>query len=241
MGEPMTSTARNARIAGLLYLLLGIAGPIRLIVVPNMLFVAGNPERTTANIAAHEMLFRIGILSDLAVGVLAIAVTLALYRLFEGVDRPLAKLMVILGSLMVTPIYFVNTLNDMAALHLVTGGDVFAALGAPQRQALAMLFLRLHHGGVVVNEIFWGLWLFPFGVLVIRSRFLPRVLGVWLIVNGFAYLVSSLTGVLFPRYEDALSNVLFPALFGEVAIMLWLVIMGARPARATPTPTPAAA
>jgi hypothetical protein len=167
---------------------------------------------------------------------MALVVTLALYRLFESVDRTLAILMVILGGLMVTPIYFVNTLNDIAALHLVKGGDVFAALDTPQRQSLAMLFLRLHHGGAVVNEIFWGLWLFPFGRLVIRSRFLPRGLGVWLIVNGLAYLASSVTGVLFPRYEDAVSNTLFPALFGEVAIMLWLVIMGARPARTAPTP-----
>jgi hypothetical protein len=224
----MTDTARNARIAGIVYLLLGIAGPVRLIYIPTRLFVSGNPEQTTARIAAHEMLFRVGILSDLATGVLALIVTLALYRLFENVDRNLGKLMVILGSLMVTPIYFVNTLNDFAALHLAKGGDVLAALDTPQRQALAMMFLRLHHAGVVVNEIFWGLWLFPFGLLVIRSRFLPRFLGVWLIVNGFAYLASSFTGVLFPRYEDTVSNVLFPALFGEVAIMLWLAIMGAR-------------
>jgi hypothetical protein len=232
----MTSIARKARIAGALYLLLGIAWPVRLIVIPNLLLVAGNAEKTVANIAAHEMLFRIGILSDLVTGVMALVVTLALYRLFEGVDRALAILMVILGGLMVTPIYFVNTLNDMAALHLVRGGDVLAALDASQRQSLAMLFLRLHRGGVVVNEIFWGLWLFPFGMLVIRSRFLPRGLGVWLIVNGLAYVASSVTSVLFPRYEDAVSNTLFPALFGEVAIMLWLVIMGARPAKTAPAP-----
>jgi hypothetical protein len=94
-----------------------------------------------------------------------------------------------------------------------------------------MLFLRLHHGGVVVNEIFWGLWLFPFGVLVFRSRFLPRFLGVWLIINGFAYLALSFTGVLFPQYEDLVSNIAFPAQLGEVAIMLWLLIKGAKPQR----------
>jgi hypothetical protein len=91
-----------------------------------------------------------------------------------------------------------------------------------------MLFLRLHHHGVLANEIFWGLWLFPFGVLVYRSGFLPRVLGAWLIVNGFAYLAISFTGLLFPQYEDTVFNIAFPAMLGEIAIMLWLVIRGAK-------------
>ena len=109
---------------------------------------------------------------------MAIFLTLALYRLLKGVDQDLARLMVILGSLMVTPIYFLNTLNDVAALLLARGADFLSVFDKPQRDALAMLFLRLHHGGVVANEIFWGLWLFPFGLLVYRSRFLPRILGV---------------------------------------------------------------
>jgi len=92
-----------------------------------------------------------------------------------------------------------------------------------------MLFLRLHHGGVVANEIFWGLWLFPFGLLVYRSRFLPRILGVWLIINCFAYLAASFTGLLFPQYEARVFNSAFPAMLGELAIMLWLLIKGAKP------------
>ena len=130
---------------------------------------------------------------------------------------------------MVAPIYFLNTLNDAATLLLVRGGDFLSAFEKPQREALAMLFLRLHHHGVVANEIFWGLWLFPFGVLVYRSRFLPRILGVWLIVNGFAYLAVSFTGLLSPQYEDMVFKIAFPALVGEMAIMLWLVIKGAKP------------
>jgi hypothetical protein len=137
--------------------------------------------------------------------------------------------MVILGSLMVTPIYFLNTLNDVAALLLVRGADFLSVFDKPQRDALAMLFLRLHHGGVVANEIFWGLWLFPFGLLVYRSRFLPRILGVWLMINCFAYLAVSFTGLLFPQYEARVFNSAFPAMLGELAIMLWLLIKGAKP------------
>ena len=96
-----------------------------------------------------------------------------------------------------------------------------------------MLFLRLHHQEVVAAEILWGLWLFPLAILVYRSRFLPRFLGVWLIVNGFAYLAMSVTGLLLPRYEEMVSNIAFPALLGEMAIMLWLLIKGARPQPST--------
>lgn len=90
-----------------------------------------------------------------------------------------------------------------------------------------MPFLRLHHQGVVANEIFWGLWLFPFGMLVFRSGFLPRFLGVWLIINGLAYLIISATGLLWPQYEQTVWNVAFPAMLGEIAIVLWLLIKGA--------------
>jgi hypothetical protein len=99
-----------------------------------------------------------------------------------------------------------------------------------------MLFLRLHNHGVVVNEVFWGLWLFPFGLLVYRSRFLPRLLGVWLMLNCCAYVALSVTGILWPQYQARVWNVTFPVMFGELAIMLWLIVLGAKerqPAAAT--------
>jgi hypothetical protein len=123
---------------------------------------------------------------------------------------------------------FINVLNNIAALTLFRGADFLAVLDKPQREALGMLFLRLHGQGTVINEIFWGLWLFPFGVLVMRSRFLPRILGLWLIINGFAYVALSFTGLLLPQYTDKVYNIAFPILFGEMAIMLWLLIKGAK-------------
>ena len=233
----MGSIKRNARVAGFLYLLLALTGPFRLIYVPSVLFVRGNATATANNIAAHEWLFRLGIVSDLLTATIGIFVVLALYRLLKGVDQTHAVLMVILGALTVTPIYFLNTVNDAAALLLVRGADFLSVFDKPQRDALAMVFLRLHHHGVVVNEIFWGLWLFPFGVLVFRSGFLPRVLGVWLIVNGFAYVAVSFTGLLVPQYEDMVSTIALPAMAGEVAIMLWLLIKGAKE---QPSASPAA-
>src|SRR5271157_2427569 len=148
----MTSLSRNARVAGLLYLTL-MTAPLRLIYIQDKLIVSGNAVATANNIAAHQTLFRLGILSDLFTATMAIFLTLALYRLFKAVDQGLAVIMVILGALMVTPIYFLNTINDAAALLLVRGADFLAAFDKPQREALAMLFLRLHNHGVVVNEV----------------------------------------------------------------------------------------
>jgi Domain of unknown function (DUF4386) len=223
----MYPTKKDARIAGFLYLSL-MTAPLRLMYIPGKLFVAGNAAATANNIAAHETLFRLGIVSDLFTGTMAIFLTLALYRLFKPVNQNLAAVMVILGSLMVTPIYFINTLNDAAALLFARGADFLSVFDASQRQAMAVLFLRLHHQGVVVNEIFWGLWLVPFGLLVYKSGFIPRFLGVWLIINGFAYVVISFTGLLFPQYEATVFNSAFPVMLGELAIMLWLLIKGVK-------------
>ncbi|MDQ2681411.1 MAG: DUF4386 domain-containing protein [Candidatus Eremiobacteraeota bacterium] len=220
------SLSRKARIAGLLYLALVLVGPIRLIYIPSVLFVSGHSAVTAHNIASHEMLFRIGIFSDLVTATLDIFVVLALYRLLGFVDRRLATLMLILG-LVDVPIYFVNTLNDIGALLFSRGADFLSAFGEPQRDAMAMLFLNLHHYGAVVNEVFWGLWLLPFGILVYKSGFLPRALGMWLILNCFAYLAQNVTGILLPQFADIVENVSFPVQFGEIAIMLWLLIKGA--------------
>jgi hypothetical protein len=213
-----------------------MTAPLRLIYIQDKLIVSGNAAATANNIAAHQTLFRLGILSDLFTATMSIFLTLALYRLFKAVDQGLAVVMVILGALMVTPIYFLNTINDAAALVLVRGADFLAVFDQPQREALAMLFLRLHNHGVVVNEVFWGLWLFPFGLLVYRSRFLPRLLGVWLMLNCCAYVALSVTGILWPQYQARVWNVTFPVMFGELAIMLWLIVLGAKerqPAAAT--------
>jgi hypothetical protein len=223
----MDSTKRNARVAGVLYVLLGIVAPFRLMYIPGALIVRGDPTATAGKIAAHETLFRLGIVSDVCAGVIVIFVTLALYRLFRAVDQSLAVMMVILGGVLPAAIYFFNVLTDAAALMLVRG-DFLAAFDKPQRDALAMLFLRLHYQVIVAAQTLWGLWLFPLAVLTLRSAFLPRFLGYWLIANGVAYLVMSFTGLLLPQHADRVASVAFPALLGEVAFMLWLLIRGAK-------------
>jgi len=235
----MHTTDKAARIAGAAYLLLFTA-PLRLVYIPGTLFVRGDATATAANIAAHEWLFRLGIVSDLFTGAMVLFVVLALYRLFKDVGRSLAVLLVILGGLMVAPIYFLNTVNDAAALQLVRGADFLSVFDQAQREALALFFLRLHHHGVLVNQIFWGLWLFPFGALVVRSRFLPAFLGYWLIAGGCGYVAISVTGLLWPQFEQTAFNIAFPAIVSEAAIVLWLLIKGAKvpPSAAAPATAP---
>jgi len=127
------------------------------------------------------------------------------------------------------PIAFLNELNSIAALVLARGVDFVSVFEKPQRDAMAMLFLKLHGQGFGVAEIFWGLWLFPLGLLVYRSRFLPRFLGVWLALAGVAWVILSLSGILLPQYQDKVYTYSQPAIIGEIAFMFWLLIKGARP------------
>jgi hypothetical protein len=196
--------------------------------VPDNLIVHGNAAATASNIVAHETLFRLGIAAELIGMAGFIFVADALYDLLKGVNRRHASLMVTLIVVSV-PIAFVNELNSIAALVLVRGGDFLSAFESPQRYAAAMFFLNLHGRGFVVAEIFWGLWLFPLALLVYRSRFLPRFLGVWLALAGVAWVIVSLTGILLPQYQDNVYGYAQPAILGEIAFMLWLTIKGARP------------
>ena len=224
----MRFTKNPGRIAGLLYVLASIVGIFGLLYVPSKLIVDGNAVETAHNIAASETLFRLGIAAHLIGEALFVFVALALYDLFKVVNHRNALCMLTL-ILVAIPIAFLNELNAIAALVLVHQADFLSLFDQPQRDALAMLFLNVHGYGFDVAGIFWGLWLFPLGLLVYRSGFLPRILGVALMVNCFAFLISSLTSLVLPHYEALVHGWMRPFHFGEQAFMLWLLIMGAKP------------
>ena len=224
----MSLSKNPGRLAGLLYVLASIPGFFALAYVPGKLIVHGNATATANNIAASETLFRLGIAADLICQALFVLVALALYDLLKSVNQRWAALMVIFILLSI-PIAFLNEVNAIAALVLVRGGDFLSLFDKPQRDALAMLFLRLHGGGFDVAGIFWGLWLFPLGLLVYRSRFIPRILGILLMLACFAYVGDSFTSLLLPSYETIVSQWVSPLMFAEVVFMLWLLIMGATP------------
>src|ERR1017187_6446846 len=178
--------------------------------------------------AAHEMLFRLGIAADLVGAFVLVLLTLAFYRLFAEVNRNLAVQVVIFGGVMPALIYFVGVVDDFGVLMVVRNADFLSVFDKPQRDALAMLFLKLRDSQNTAAEMLWGVWLLPLAMLVWRSRFLPRFLGVWLALGGFAYIALSLAEVLLPQYQGKVFAISQPAFFGEIALMLWLLIKGAR-------------
>jgi len=216
------------RFAGLLYVVASIFGVFGLLYVPSKVIVHGNASATAHNIAGSETLFSLGITSNLMGQALFIFVALALYHLLKDVNRRHALAMLIL-ILVAAPIALLNELNAVAALILVRGPDFLSVFDQPQRDALAMLFLNLHGNGFTVAGIFWGLWLFPLGLLVYRSGFIPRILGVLLMVGCFAYLANSFTSLVLPQYEAGVSRWASPLQAVEILFMLWLLIVGAKP------------
>jgi len=208
---------RDARVAGLLYLGAVVGGIFTLKYVPDRINVPGDAMATAHNIQAHELLFRLGTCGDIVLGAIWLLVVLALYRLLKDVDPVQANLMLILGALLQVPLYFVMAAYRAAALLAATDTTFLSA------------FLKLHSYELNASFLFAGLWLFPFGILVYKSQVFPRVLGIWLVANGFAYVAICLTYFLAPEYSDLVGNLTQPILLGEIAIMLWMLVMGARP------------
>ena len=223
----MDSIKRRAHVAGLWYFVASVFGVVGLIVAPGKLIVDGDPLATAQHFRTMEPWVRIGLASDLVSQAMFVWVVVSLHRLFEHVDRHQARMLLILGVLVSLPITYLATLNSLPALWLAQGGARFAGFAQPQLDALAYLFVRLRGGGLHVASIFWGLWLFPFGVLVIRSGFIPRWLGWLLFVAGASYLADAAAWALAPQLQDAVSRVTSIARSGELPIIFWLLIFGA--------------
>jgi Domain of unknown function (DUF4386) len=223
----MNSIKKQARFAGFLYLLACLPAPFALLYVPGKLIVPGDPTATANHVRASETLLRLGMAGELINATAFIFVVLALYRLFKGVNKQHASLMVTLFVVSV-PISFLNVLNDIAPLILVSGADFLSVFEKSQLDALVLVFLRLHNNGLLVAQIFWGLWLFPFGVLVIRSGFIPRILGFLLFIAGFGYVASSFTSLILPSYAHLVGQFAMVLEIAELPIVFWLLIWGAK-------------
>jgi hypothetical protein len=219
------------RLAGVLYLLLTVISIIPFAYV-GTLVVAGNPTATAANVLANETSFRLSIVLELFAAIIFIPLVLALYGLLNSVNRSYARLMVVFAVVSV-PITFFQGLMQLAALEFIHGPSFLSILPPSQMTAVAQVFIDLSNQVLYLNDIFFGLWLLPFGALVFRSRFIPRVLGVLLLINGFAYL-GYISLLVFPSSANLVSELLLlPELVGELPIMAWLLIKGAKPAPLT--------
>jgi hypothetical protein len=222
----MTSRKRTARIAGLWYLGFTL-GPFYLLYVPSQTVVPNDAAATAVRVLGHEALFRWGMLAETLGVVIFIGLSLALYRLFEEVDRHRARQLVAL-VLVSCALSLTGLVFTASALVVFRGGGAVATFDDHTRQAIGMLLVSMHGQAVGINQMFWGLWLLPFGWLVVRSRFLPRWIGYWLLLDGVAWVVVGIAWFLAPQYNNALFRSLQPVFLAELAAMLWLLIMGAK-------------
>lgn len=222
-----SSLKKTARIAGLLYLFLIITGVYCIIYVPSQIGGGGDTFATAKNILAHEFLFRTSIISDLISNTIFVLLVLVLYRLFKQVNENQAKLMFALVIVQIPFVLLMEAFNITSLMILK--GEILKTFELSQRQDLAILFLKINEYGTLPLEMFWGLWLLPFGLLVYKSVFIPRVFGILLIIAGFAYMLDSFISLLFPSYSAFVNRptLLFVAI-GEISITLWLLIKGVR-------------
>jgi hypothetical protein len=223
----MEPIKKQARVAGLLYTIVAVTGPLSLVYIPHKLLTAGQAWGTADRVHSSESLLRLGIASELLYQTLEIFLVLTLYGLFKTVNNSRARQMATLGLIPI-PIVLAVVLDEIAALTLASGAKFLSGFDKPQLDALATLFLGLHAQGLQVAALFWGLWLFPLGSLVIRCGFIPKVLGVSAMIAGVGYLIGSTSSLVIPQYASSLGSIAGVLEIGELPIILWLLIWGAR-------------
>jgi hypothetical protein len=234
-GPPATSASTNdmssikarARFAGLLYLVMSITAVFGYMYGPSTFIVSGDAAATARKITEGALMYRITVLTSFVSQILFIFLVLSLYNLFKDVDRRLARMLVVLVCVAVAA-EMVTIADRIAPLMFLSGADFLSVFTKPQLEALALGHLRLGSNLGQLLTGFWGLWLFPFGILTIKSGFFPKILGILLFVSGFAYVATCLTFIVYPAHLHAMSQIMTPLYFGELAIVLWLPIMGAK-------------
>jgi hypothetical protein len=217
-----SSIKTTARIAGFLYLLQIPLCVFGILYVPKALLVPGDAAATAGNILDHELLFRLSIVSAILGALDTVFTALFLYKVLKAVNKNYAQLMVIF-TLIVAPIAMLNELNQAAILLLLNGTDYLTVFTTAQVQTLVSVFLDLHKYGIQIAGLFWGLWLLPMGYLVFKSNYIPKIIGVLLIIGCAGYLIDFATFFIFPGFGVVISEYTF---LGEVLMVFWLLIKG---------------
>jgi hypothetical protein len=223
----MDSTKNTAKLAGLLYLILTICGLFNLLYVPSKIMVHEDAAATAKNIIANEFLFRTSTICDILSNITFIFLALVLYRLLKQVNERQANTMVVLVLVQIPVVFIMEALNISSLM--IFKGEILKSFELNQRQDVAMSFLKINSSMTLTLEVFWGLWLIPFGQLVYKSSFIPRILGILLILGGIAYLIESFTGLLLPKDVSTVNQFTFVFYsLAEISTMLWLLIKGVK-------------
>jgi hypothetical protein len=220
-----TSPQVYARIGGILYLMIIIAGALGEIFIRGKLIVSGDAISTANNIMLSHSLWRIGIAGDLLMHVCDLPLMLIFYILLRPVNKNLA-LLAVLFNLIQTAILVANKLNLLMPLFLLGNADYLKAFESNQLYALAYLFIKAHDYGFGIGLIFFGFACLIYGYLLFRSGYFPRTLGVLMAIAGLSYLTNSFTLILAPVYAGTIFPILVLALIGELSLCLWLIVKG---------------
>lgn len=219
---------KQARKAGWFYLLMGLTGGFGIMYAPTVILIPGDAAGTSLNLVENRITFLLSIVSFVIGQVLFVFLVLALDKLLRHVNAQLSKLMVAL-VLVGVPLAIINVLSLIAAEKLAGAPEYLNHMSPDELKAITLFCIEMYSSGITVTEIFWGLWLFPLGLLVINSRLIPKVIGVFLIIGGTAYLISSIGGMIYPGGIEKLSGYLMlPLILGEFSMILWLLIKGGR-------------
>lgn len=227
MEKNLYSLKKDARIAGLMYLLVIITGVYGIMFVSSQINVKGEAAAVANNILSHEFLYRTGVINDFISNIFFVFLVLALYRLLKQVNEHRAKLMVVLVIVQIPAVFIMEAFNITSLM--IFKGQIFQNLKLSSRQDMAMLFLNINEYGMMALELFWGLWLIPLAQLVYKSGFIPRIFAILLMINGIAYMFDSIVFMLLPNIH-AFTNqyLLIFVIPGEISIMLWLLIKGVK-------------
>jgi len=227
MDVKTNSLKKTARLAGLLYVIMCIPTPYALMYVPSHILVDGDAIATTKNILAHEFLFRLSVVSQFFSMIVFVLLAFVLYRLFKELNGQYAKLVVAFVVVQVPMVFLFETFNFTSLM--IAKGEILQTVQTEQKHTLVMLLLSMHDYGMMTLEIFWGLWLLPFGILVYKSQFIPRIFALCLLIGGIGWVSNSITFLLFPAYHPFISKfIMVIGAIGEFPIILWLLIVGVK-------------
>lgn len=221
---------KTARLAGLLYLVTVITGIFHLAYIPDKLIVWNDPIKTFENLINNELLFRFGIAAEVIMLIAFLLLPLILYKLLNLVNENCAKLMVVFAIISI-PLSLVNMLSKFSVLTILKKPAYLHVFNTQELQAQLMLYLDSYSNGVNISQVFWGLWLIPFGYLIYKCEFLPKILGAFLIAGGIGYLIIFFGSFLIPNFYETIIPAIakLPSTIGEIGTCLWLLIIGAKP------------
>lgn len=225
----MKNISNPGRVAGILYLLLAVFGPFSLVIMPTTLIVYGDAATTSSNILASEGMFRMAIVSAALIALVEIGLVVVLYHLLKPVNQTLS-LIAAFSRLAMAVIQAINLLNYFAVLQMLSGADYLTIFEPDQINAFVLLFLNLHNMAANLWQMFFGLHLVMLGYLIFRSGYIPRILGILLLIAASGYLIGSFGNVLLPDYNAVFTQVILVlTVIPELALMAWLLVKGAQP------------